>query len=80
MFDLTGYPGSFVWWDAFLLPAYCVFLPKAYTSVGTVLGLVLPCLIIIIATLLIPAAWILHFKWRRRESRTPTAQEQAVDV
>ena len=78
MVDLAKYPRAFVWWDAFLLPAYCIFLPEAYASAGTVTGLVLPCLIMLLATALVPAVWFLHFSRRNRELRSPDAPEKSA--
>jgi hypothetical protein len=60
--DFEQYGDAFTWYDGFLLPAYCVFLPEAYSQWEHVVGLVFPCALIVLSTAVIPIAWA-YYAW-----------------
>jgi len=72
MSDLSNYDGASVWYDAFILPFYCLTIAEAYSKTGHIIGLVLPCILIVISTLAIPVSWAIHWLSdppKKREAR-----------
>lgn len=55
--NLSQYPEVFRWYHGILLAPYVLFSGESYSTAGTVVTLVLPCIIILLSTLAIPLVW-----------------------
>ncbi len=57
MLDLDQYPDAFAWYEAFLIPYHLILIRESWSSLGTVFGLVVPSIGILLVTGYLPLEW-----------------------